>query len=133
MKSRYFLALVLMGLLFSLAGCYPYSYVRADVAGYGEASSVPYSQTYAYYSGYAPYAYYPYDPYYDPYYRYPYAVYYYPYPYPYLYPYFWSVHYGFHTHYYPYRVIVSPPPKRKFKSGTAPSNENSSGGRRFKK
>ncbi len=118
-----------MGLLSTLlffGGCHGYSYMRGSV-GYGEASTIPYSQDYYAYSEPPPY-YYPGPPYY---YGYPYPPYYYPYPY------FFRGYFGFHHH---SRIPVSPAPGRRFRSmssndspASSSADESSTGGRRFKK
>jgi hypothetical protein len=126
------LAMGLFTTLLFFAGCHSYSYLRGSV-GYGEASTVPYSEEYYAYAE-PPYYYYPGPSYY---YGYPYPPYYY-----YPYPYFFRGYFLFHSH--PNRP-AAPSPGRRLRSlsggdsstssssSTPSSDDSSSGGRRLKK
>lgn len=132
MMRKGLLAIGLLTTLLFFGGCYNYGYMRGS-AGYGESSTVPYSEEYYAYAE-SPYYYYAGPPYY---YAYPYPPYYYPYDYYYYpYPYFFRGYFIFHAH--PSKH-VSPAPGRRFRSMSnsdgsgSSSNGSSGGGRRFKK
>ncbi len=131
MKTRLFQkTLIIMGSVILLASCQSYRYGNEPLSsGYGEAATVPFSQSYASSYRYDPPAgvyYYPAPFYYHPY-DYPYySLYAYPvYPYPryYYYPSFY-----FRGHYHPHRHkdIDRPAPPRKRPLGS--HNGSSSGG-----
>jgi len=137
-KTKFLFLMVVFGALLS-GGCYRYTdgYPNRSLS-YGEASLLPFSQTYYNEPDYGPYN----PPY--PYYAYPYPYpypYYYPYPYPpyYVYPYwpYYSRFYfgGYYIH--PHRGFPSSSPKRTFRSNSPNSSSSNSSapsknGRRFR-
>ncbi len=124
MMRKGLLAMGLLTTLLFFGGCHSYSYMRGSV-GYGEASTIPYSEDYYYYPE-PPYYYaYPYPPYYSVY-----DYYYYPYPY------FFQGYFIFHHH---SGTPVSPARGRHLRSGSSSdssassSGESSTGRRRLKR